>query len=81
MDTEANPQSIHLKLSKQEALVLFEWLANADSADTARLQHPAEEKVLWKLQARLESTLAEPFAADYANLLAQARATVEAGDE
>lgn len=75
------PDTVRLELGKQEALVLFEWLANADTADATIFQHPAEEKVLWKLEAQLESTLAEPFAADYANLLAQARASVESGDE
>jgi hypothetical protein len=71
---------ISLKLSKEQALVLFEWLAQVDSLDTSVFRHPAEEKVLWKLQGQLESVLSEPFAPDYNEILEAARRTVDAGE-
>jgi hypothetical protein len=74
------PDKISLTLSKQEALVLFEWLAKVEPMGTTVFQHPSEERVLWKLQGQLESTLQEPFAPNYDDLVSQARADVEAGD-
>jgi hypothetical protein len=71
---------ISLRLSKAEALVLFEWLANLDSLLTPPFSHPSEEKVLWKVEGQLESIPAEPFAANYKELLSQARRTVESGE-
>ena len=68
---------IALKLSKQEALVFFEWLAKVEPMGTTVFQHPSEEKVLWRLQGQLESVLSEPFAANYAEIVAEARRSVE----
>jgi hypothetical protein len=74
------PDKISLTLSKQEALVLFEWLAKVEPMGTTVFQHLSEEKVLWKIQGQLESTLQEPFAPNYDDLVSQARADVESGD-
>lgn len=71
---------VELKLGKQEAIVFFEWLANLDSLGSGVFQHPSEEIVLWKLQGQLESTLVEPFASDYREILADARKSVGSGD-
>jgi hypothetical protein len=68
---------IVLKLSKAEALVFFEWLARHDVADDFPVIHPAEEKVLWRLLGFLESTLVEPFAKNYNEIIAEARQSVE----
>ena len=72
-------EEILVKLSKAEALVLFDWLASLDSLRTLPFNHPSEEKVLWKIEGQLESTIAEPFAPNYKDLLSQARRTVESG--
>ena len=69
-----------LTLSKAEALVLFEWLASLDTSQTPSFGHPAEEKVFWKIEGQLESVLVELFAANYEELVAQARKTVESGE-
>jgi hypothetical protein len=69
-----------LRLSKAEALVLFEWLAKLDSLQPRPFIHPSEEKVLWKIEGQLESILVEPFAPNYDELLSQARRTVESGE-
>ncbi len=60
---------VTLVLSKDEALVLFEWLYTAK--DIGRL--PDEERVYWSLEGQLEKTLAEPFRPDYAALVEAAR--------
>jgi hypothetical protein len=71
---------ISLRLSKVEALVFFEWLANLDSPKAHPFSHPSEEKVLWKVEGQLESALAEPFAPNYRELLARARKAVVTGE-
>jgi hypothetical protein len=71
---------IALNLSKQEALVFFEWLTKVDSLGATAFQHPSEEKVLWKLQGQLESTLQEPFASNYKDIVAEARRNVQSGE-
>lgn len=68
---------VEMKLSKQEALVFFEWLTTVEAMGAAVFQHPSEEKVLWKLEGQLESILSEPFAANYTDIVAAARKSVE----
>jgi len=54
--------SVTLTLSKNEAIVLFEWLAAAaiDDAGTP-FRCPAEEIAVFRIQGQLESALTEPF--------------------
>lgn len=70
---------ITLKLTRQEALVFFEWLAKTDDSGELVFQHASEQKVLWTLQGQLESTLHEPFAPSYEAIIAEARRCVEEG--
>jgi hypothetical protein len=70
-------EDVVLRLGKHEALVLFEWIAGLEVKAKAVFQHASEERVLWKLQGQLESTLSEPFAANYVDILAEARRMVE----
>ena len=70
-----------IELTEDEALVLFEFLARWESDPDQRqlrLDHPAERNALWALQGHLEKTLVAPLKRDYADLLAAARARVEA---
>lgn len=64
---------ITLSLNRKQALVLSEWLQNLDEKENTEYAHPAEERVVWHLQAQLEKLLTEPFAANYKSLLATAR--------
>jgi hypothetical protein len=79
----AMPDTITLELSKDEALVLFEWLyrredarradknARKDDPDKAPLD--AEEIVLSGVLCLLEKELVEPFNPNYDDLVAAAR--------
>lgn len=69
------PKKIRLELSNEEALVLFEWLAEVEDR-TGLFSHPSEQKVLWSLEGQLESILVEPFADNYAALVDSARRMV-----
>lgn len=66
---------VPLQLRMSEALVLFEWLASNNETDSLG-GDPAEMRVLWDLEAQLESKLVVPFDADYDEQLARARADV-----
>lgn len=63
--------SVRIELSGDEALVLFEWLSGLEGSKIATGE--AEQKVLWRIEGLLEKSLVEPFAADYADLVEQAR--------
>jgi hypothetical protein len=66
--------NVTVSLTQDEALVLFEWLA-AERWDPT-IQHPAERRVLWDLEAQLERVLVAPLRPDYGALLAAARQRV-----
>ncbi len=70
---------VKLSLSRSEALVLFEFLSRFSAQKTLEIQDPAEQRVLWDLQAELERVLSEPLARDYEARLQEARK--EVGDE
>ena len=73
--------NVTVSLTHDEALVLFEWLAREDDDKGGiHVEHPAEQRVLWQVQAYLEKTLTEPFAPDYDKLLAAARERVVAAE-
>lgn len=70
-----------MQLSPDEALVLFEWVSRFNKSRAPGFEDQAEERVLWDLEARLESALAAPFRKDYAETLADARARVRDAGE
>ena len=72
---------VTLQLSRDEALVLFEWVSRFNKTRAPALEDQAEERVLWDLESRLESVLAEPFRKDYAEALASARDQVRDSSE
>lgn len=65
-----------LELSRDQALVFFEWLSKFNASEDRRFDDQAEERVLWDIEAMLESTLVEPLDPRYEELLAKARASV-----
>ena len=71
--------AVTLSLSKNQAIVLFEWLTNLDDKDDPNYSHPSEERVVWELQSQLEKILTEPFDAEYPALLSAARTEVALG--
>lgn len=67
---------VKLELSREEALVLFEWLSRFNKTENAKFEDQAEQRVLWDIEGILESTLVEPLDPKYDELLAKARAKV-----
>jgi hypothetical protein len=69
-----------IRLSRDEALVLFDWLHRCEDAGTVNPpEHHGEQTALWNLCALLERELVEPFTPQYAEKVIQSRARL-AGD-
>ena len=64
-----------VSLSRDEAIVLHDWLARFH-AGRPSFEDQAEQRVLWDLEATLESALAEPLRSDFPARLAEARSRV-----
>ncbi|CAH1662844.1 MULTISPECIES: hypothetical protein [Hyphomicrobiales] len=66
--------SVHLALTSDEALVLFEFLSQVlDRRELSHVAGDAERRVLSAMVCDLETTLSAPLAADYHLQLAAAR--------
>ena len=65
-----------LELSRDEAIVLFGWVSRLNNAKGVDFEDQAEQRVLWDIEAMLETKLAEVFDPKYDDLLARARARV-----
>ena len=73
---ENQDKPIRFELSRNEALVFFEWLGRFTAKERPEhFVHGAEEQTLFNFEACLEKILVEPFQEDYAELvkLAQER--------
>lgn len=67
-------QNISLILTKDEALVLFVFLARLNQVEDPDIfEDQAEQKIFWSLEAQLEKQLVEPFSSDYRNVITEAR--------
>jgi hypothetical protein len=64
---------VKIELSKDEALVLFEWLFKQSNADCPIAIDPVEQFTLNRLLGKLEKELVEPFKPSYLNILNEAR--------
>jgi hypothetical protein len=71
-------QSIILKVNKDEALVLSDFLSRFNEKNIEGVfQDQSEQKVLWILESQLEQILTEPFLPNYLEILSEARDRVK----
>ena len=68
--------TVDFQLPPAQAIVLFDFLARFCDQDRLTIEHPAEERVLLAISARLDKALVSPFRSDYAAVLFQAREAV-----
>lgn len=68
--------TVTITLTRDQALVLFEWLSREDAKNYIPIEHQAEKKVLWEVEGQLERLLVEPLQADYATAICVARKRV-----
>ncbi len=67
-------EEINIKLTKDEALVLFEFLARFNQTDNTDIfEDQAEQRVLWDIECILEKQLTELFRPDYLDIIKKAR--------
>jgi hypothetical protein len=66
-------EAVHLKLSNDMALVLFEFLHRFDDERSLIIADQAEERALWNLHGLLQKQLVEIFDPNYCELLTAAR--------
>ncbi|GAA2701862.1 hypothetical protein [Actinoplanes palleronii] len=72
---------VTLRLTSDEALVLFDWLHRGEDVDRiVPPDHHGEKVALWNLSALLERELVEPFQHNYRELVDRARVRL-AGEE
>jgi len=63
-----------IKLNKDEALVLFEFLSRINDKELKEIfEDQAEQKILWILEGQLEKQLVETFKPDYNDIIKEAR--------
>jgi len=71
--TQMNQNKIAIELSKDEALVFFEFLGRISKKQFKRLfEDQADQRVLWNIEANLEKQLSEPFQSDYLKIITKA---------
>ena len=66
-------ETVHLELTDDEALVLFEFLARCEVNESLPFDHRAEERAMRKLQGQLEKQLVPIFDPNYDSLVEAAR--------
>jgi hypothetical protein len=75
------PNQVEIRLTPDEALVLFEFLSRSSDSDEWRVEDQVEKKALENLCCLLEKELVEPFHPDYAGLLQAARRRLSDRDD
>jgi hypothetical protein len=67
-------EEINIKLTKDEALVLFEFISRFNETDHKDLfQDQSEQKMMWLIEGQLQKILVEPFQSDYKVIIDNAR--------
>lgn len=66
-------EDVEIKLTKDEALVLFDFLSRFSNEDTLSIHDQAEERALWNLTCIFEKVLAEPFSVEWQSIIKGAR--------
>lgn len=65
---------VALELTKDEAIILFDFLSRFNQTDHADIfEDEAEKIVLWNVETVLENTLVEPFMSDYDDIIKRTR--------
>ena len=72
MDIHLESNEVDIKLTRNQALVLFDWLAEMDN-DNIEI---AAQQVLWRLEGILEESLVEVVQPDYKEKVAAAKAAL-----
>lgn len=66
-------ENINLRMSRDEGLILYEWLCLLDEKGVLDAENEVERKILWGLEGQLEKILVEPLEPDYKKKVEAAR--------
>jgi hypothetical protein len=78
MESKQSKNGIKIELSKDEAIVLFDWISRINEGEATNLRlDQAEMRILWDLEASFEKVINEIFAEDYNKIVAQAKQRVQ----
>ena len=66
-------EEIQINLSRDEAVILFEFLSRFSNEEVLEIEDQAESRVLWNILCDLEKVLTEPFSEKYTEILETAR--------
>ena len=67
-------ETIKLELTKDESIVLFEFLIRINEKENNIIfEDQSEQRLLWNIEAILEKLLIEPFQMNYDDIVKQAR--------
>jgi len=70
-------KKVTIELTKDEAIVLFEFLRRFNEIDDLDIfEDQSEQRVLLDIECILEKVLSEPFSSDYLEIVAKAREKV-----
>ena len=70
---------IKVEITKDEALVLYEFLSRYSDTENLEIEHQSEQRALWNLTCVFEKTISEAFDSDYKISLESARKRLEDG--
>ena len=70
-------EKVNVKLTKQEAIIFFDFLSRFNDSNKLNIEDHSEEIVLWSLCCQLESILVEPFRGEWKQVLLKARQEVK----
>ena len=77
MDKRVNDNQVNIELTKDEAIVMFEFLGRFNKKDDdSFFEDQSEQRVLWDIECILEKKLSEPFKKNYNDILNLARENV-----
>jgi hypothetical protein len=74
-------EQVYIKISEDEALVLFEFLERLGDTENLSFAHTAEYIALMKISAQIDKSITTMFKPDYLTLLESARQRVGEGFE
>ncbi len=72
--SEQTNSEVHITLTADEALVLFEFLSRYSDSDQLNIVDQAEQRALWNLCCIFEKKSVASFDLEYAQALSEARA-------
>ena len=82
MKAEEKKHTITVEMSRDEALVMFDWVSGKNrNSNQALFSHKSESWVLDRLEGCFEKALSDPFDPNYEMLLENARKRLLSDDE